>query len=153
MLCPRSQYFSRKRTHGGYGKEIMSRKKSAAMQDNHRSGLLIYFLSQDNVVVVLNSEVSYENCLIRHIETHFILPGKRPDGQVCGRKWNKYGTSGRSEWLGWHLLWLAFVVLNAFLSSSDSPSLSRPPRRSRTLNFPLLHADVRDLYLSCRKTK
>lgn len=44
--------------------------------------------------------------------------------------------SGRSELLDWHLLWLAFVVVNALLSSSDSPSLSSPSTRSLTFNFP-----------------
>lgn len=44
--------------------------------------------------------------------------------------------SGRSELLDWHLLWLTFVVVNALLSSSDSPSLSSPSTRSLTFNFP-----------------
>lgn len=97
--------------------------------------------------LLFNSWLWYENCLIRHLETHFILLARHPDRQVCGRKWNKYGRSGTSEWLGWHLLWLAFVVVNAFLSSSDS---SFCLILLLTFNFQM-HADVHDLSLSCIK--
>lgn len=80
------------------------------VQNCHRSGLLVYFFSQDSLVapnfffLFFHSSAFYENCLIRHADKRkkhisFCQEVIRTDKSVAGKEINKEGLAGMSGWV------------------------------------------------------